>query len=218
MAAFDEQQWRELRDRRKRGEILSQEEQIRWQEIDAAKAMLRAQKRMALARRKSRRFLNSIRMELGTIVIDAGLRDAPRERIRHALEILARELEAEDDGDDDATAGGRETGDPPAQDQDGPDTPGARILAAVAAIPEGAVTTYGRIAEKAGLPGEARAVGEVLARHPEAPGGHRVVNAEGRLSTPSVQRQRERLEAEGVKFVLDRIDLNRFAPGTPGGA
>ena len=78
------------------------------------------------------------------------------------------------------------------------------ICRAVEQIPRGRVASYGQVAELAGLPGRARLVGRVLAHLP--PGSelpwHRVVNARGELSLPGsgAQRQRERLEAEGVGF------------------
>ena len=195
MTAFDEKRWAELRDKRKRKETLDRDESEEWHLLDAAKGMIRAQAKMARAREISRKRLNSVRMELGTIAVDAGLRDAPRDRIRQVLETLARELDAE-------TAAGRtQTADLPA-----PDSPHGRILATVAAIPEGTVMTCGQIAERAGLPGQGRTVADALARHPDAAGWHRGVDAEGRILTPPGRRQQTMLEAEGV-------DLHRFAPG-----
>lgn len=203
MTAFNEKRWAELRDRRRRKEKLSRDEKLEWHELDAARSLVRAQARVARAREMSRRRLNSVRMELGTIAVGAGLQHAPRDRIRQALENLARELDAE--------AGNAAAGTGPAETS--PANPAdERILAAIAAIPAGAVTTCGRIAEKAGLPGQARTVGDVLSRHPDAPGWHRIVNAEGRIRTPPGRGQRARLEDEGVEFTLDRVALDRFAP------
>ncbi len=204
VTAFDEKRWTELRDKRRRKETLDRDESEEWHLLDAARDMRRAQAKMARARGISRKRLNSVRMEIGTIAVDAGLRDAPRDRIRQALETLARELDAEAGGDD----GGARTAGPPETD-----FPDARILAAVAAIPEGAVMTCGQVADGAGLPGQGRTVADALARHPDAPGWHRVVDAEGRILTPPERRQRTMLEAEGVGFTLDRVDLRRFAPG-----
>ena len=210
MAKFDGKRWTELREKRKRKEKLSRQEKLEWHELDAARSMVRARERMTRAREMSRRHLNSIRMEIGTIAVEAGLGDAPRERIRQALETLARELAAGDGnaGAPDA-AGPAEV--PPANPGD------ERILTAIAAIPAGAVSSYGRIAEKAGLPGQARTVGEVLARHPDAQGWHRIVNSGGRIRTPPERGQRTMLEAEGVAFALDRVDLDRFAPSVDAG-
>jgi len=79
----------------------------------------------------------------------------------------------------------------------------ARILAAVRAIPEGFVRTYGDID-----PGAPRLVGRVLAKHTgEALPWHRVVRADGRLVKG--REQLERLAREGVPMRGDRVDLRR---------
>jgi len=97
-----------------------------------------------------------------------------------------------------------------------------RIVAAVRKVPKGRVTTYGTIAELAGLEGHARQVG--YAMH-DLPSGsnvpwHRVVNARGEISPrsrgDSHELQRMLLEAEGVEFDLNgTIDLKRFGWPTP---
>ena len=205
VTAFNEKRWTELRDKRRRKETLDRDESEEWHLLDAARDMRRAQAKMARAREISRKRLNSVRMELGTIAVDAGLHDAPRDRIRQALETLARELDAEAGGN----ADGARTADPSE-----PDSPDARILAAVAAIPEGAVMTCGQVAESVGLSGQGRTVIDVLARHSDAPGWHRVVDAEGHMFTPPGRDQRTMLEDEGVGFTLTGVDLHRFGPGT----
>ena len=40
--------------------------------------------------------------------------------------------------------------------------------------------------------------------------------SEGCILTPPERGQRTLLEAEGVAFVLDRVDLDRFAPSVAG--
>lgn len=93
-----------------------------------------------------------------------------------------------------------------------------RIWEVVEGIPEGCVLNYGEVARLAGLPGRARLVGRALARAPKkrALPWHRVVNAQGRISfaaeSPRGQRQRKLLEAEGVIFEDDVIDLDRYNP------
>ncbi|WP_223846106.1 MGMT family protein [Wenzhouxiangella sp. AB-CW3] len=93
-----------------------------------------------------------------------------------------------------------------------------RIWEVVAGIPEGCVLNYGEVARLARLPGKARLVGRALGRAPKrlALPWHRVVNAQGQISFPEDSskgvRQRELLEAEGVEFVDDAIDLERFSP------
>ncbi|MFT4520972.1 MAG: methylated-DNA-protein-cysteine methyltransferase-like protein [Halioglobus sp.] len=89
-----------------------------------------------------------------------------------------------------------------------------RIWQVVAAIPKGKVTTYGGVAQKAGLAGAARRVGKALQGLPKNTKipWHRVVNAQGKISLPTGSdghsKQRERLEGEGINFSLsDRINL-----------
>lgn len=89
-----------------------------------------------------------------------------------------------------------------------------RILAVVARIPAGRVATYGQVAELADLPGRARVVGYALHGCGDGVPWHRVINAAGRISLPAdttaALTQRRRLESEGVEFVGDRVDLDRF--------
>lgn len=89
-----------------------------------------------------------------------------------------------------------------------------RIYEAVMQIPEGHVSTYGKIAGLAGIPRGARQVGYAMAAlgrgrpRPEVP-WHRVVNAKGESSIG--EEQIVRLEAEGVTFnEQGRIDLKIF--------
>jgi len=93
----------------------------------------------------------------------------------------------------------------------------AAILATVARIPAGRVSTYGQIAWIAGYPGRARLVGRVLGGLLEAGADtpwHRVINAAGQLSLPSFseehREQKRRLRAEGVVFENERISLRRY--------
>lgn len=82
----------------------------------------------------------------------------------------------------------------------------ARIYSVVRRIPRGKVSSYGQVAELAGLPKQARLVGYALhAAASDALPWHRVVNAEGRISLgrmdPSAgTTQRMRLENEGITF------------------
>lgn len=92
-----------------------------------------------------------------------------------------------------------------------------RIWQVVASIPRGRVCTYGEVARRAGMPGAARRVGAALKGLPRTTRipWHRVVNASGRISLPpgaeGADRQRARLEQEGVEFKLNGgIDLERF--------
>ena len=82
------------------------------------------------------------------------------------------------------------------------DSPRARqVLDRVRAIPPGFVRTYGDLS-----PGAPRFAGAVLSacHHPDVP-WHRVVRADGSLANG--RRQRARLEAEGVPFRGERVDM-----------
>ena len=92
----------------------------------------------------------------------------------------------------------------------------ARILAAVRRIPRGRVSTYGDIAQVAGLPRRARLVGTVLRQSPgeRSLPWFRVINASGRSSLPegsdAQRRQWRLLAAEGVEVRKGRVDLQRY--------
>ncbi len=75
------------------------------------------------------------------------------------------------------------------------------MLERVREIPEGFVRSYGDVS-----PGAPRLAGAVLAaaEDPTLP-WHRVVRADGSLAQG--QRQRERLDAEGVPFRGGRVDM-----------
>jgi methylated-DNA-protein-cysteine methyltransferase-like protein len=99
-----------------------------------------------------------------------------------------------------------------------PDSLYKRIYAAVRRIPEGRVSTYGRIAKLAKAPGP-RVVGYAMAAVPAGSGvpWQRVVNHKGEVSLrkggvgSAELRQRQALEAEGVYFDLKgRIDLKKY--------
>jgi methylated-DNA-protein-cysteine methyltransferase-like protein len=95
------------------------------------------------------------------------------------------------------------------------------ILAIVAAIPRGRITTYGVVAERAGLPRRARLVGRVLSQLPadsKLP-WHRVMAAGGRIAFPAGsrahRRQRTLLIDEGIPVLRGRVDIERFGWSTP---
>jgi methylated-DNA-protein-cysteine methyltransferase-like protein len=78
------------------------------------------------------------------------------------------------------------------------------------------VTSYGEIAQRAGLPGRARLVGRVLRDSDEQAGlpWHRVVRADGRLAfapgSKAFREQKRRLLVEGVTLSGSRVNLARF--------
>ncbi|MFM2481513.1 MGMT family protein [Celerinatantimonas sp. YJH-8] len=86
----------------------------------------------------------------------------------------------------------------------------------IANIPSGQVATYGQVAEMAGFPRMARAVGRALKELPSESKlpWFRVVNAKGELSFPRgsdpYQRQRTLLETEGIEFIGERIPLREY--------
>ncbi|WP_062066856.1 MGMT family protein [Cellvibrio sp. OA-2007] len=87
---------------------------------------------------------------------------------------------------------------------------------ALMSIPAGKVITYGQLAALAGLPGAARLAGTVLCGLPEQTDlpWHRVINAQGKISLPenssAYQEQKKRLEAEGVTFTNNKINLRIY--------
>ena len=68
----------------------------------------------------------------------------------------------------------------------------------------GEVVSYGEVADEAGFPGAARAVGNILARSDGLP-WWRVVTATGRLVPGHEQRQASLLRAEGVKVTKGKV-------------
>jgi methylated-DNA-protein-cysteine methyltransferase-like protein len=85
------------------------------------------------------------------------------------------------------------------------------VLELVERIPPGRVMSYGMIAEalreRTGR-GSARAVGTVMARYGGGVPWHRVVNSAGRLPPGHEETARVRLEAEGVPFRGDNVQLS----------
>jgi len=91
----------------------------------------------------------------------------------------------------------------------------AAIRKAVRAIKRGQFASYGEVARRAGLPGRARLVGQVLresgdeARLP----WHRVTGAGGRIAFPvgsaNAREQLARLAREGVRARGNRVSMKR---------
>ena len=91
----------------------------------------------------------------------------------------------------------------------------ARVLTVVRRIPPGRVATYGEVAELAGRPRAARAVGNIMrtCARPDVP-CHRVIAAQGRLGGygGSELMKRALLVAEGVTVTSGRVrELDRVA-------
>ena len=96
------------------------------------------------------------------------------------------------------------------------DSPTKRIYKAVKKIPKGHVATYGRIAEMAGEPKMARAVGNALHKNPDPENipCFRVVNSKGELSGAFAfggeNEQAKRLMEDGVEVVEGKVDLEKY--------
>ena len=86
-----------------------------------------------------------------------------------------------------------------------------RVRAAVRAIPPGETSTYGEIAERAGMAGRARLVGRILAEDGHDLPWHRVLRADGSCAPHIAQEQSARLRVEGVLLVDGRLVRSRAA-------
>ncbi|MBV7331855.1 MGMT family protein [Chloroflexi bacterium TSY] len=94
-------------------------------------------------------------------------------------------------------------------------------------IPHGKVATYGQIAQMLPPPEgieleeyeafSPRWVGNAMAACPEDVPWQRVINSQGKISKrPGAERQRQLLEAEGLLFVRDKLDLKVYQWRGPG--
>jgi methylated-DNA-[protein]-cysteine S-methyltransferase len=85
-----------------------------------------------------------------------------------------------------------------------------KVWALTARVPRGKVTTYATLARRLGT-GACRAVGMALNRNPYAPWVpcHRVVGSDGSLVgfAGGLARKRAMLQAEGVPFIGNKVDL-----------
>ena len=89
------------------------------------------------------------------------------------------------------------------------------VFHVVSEIPSGKVATYGQVARLAGLPGLSRFVGFVLKNLPKNSKlpWHRVINSQLKISDrsrESMQGQKEKLVAEGIKFNENRVMRNQL--------
>ena len=90
------------------------------------------------------------------------------------------------------------------------------IWETVKQIPKGKVATYGDVATLSGLIGQQRLVGYALhnLRRNSGVPWQRVINSQGKISLPKrsgdYARQRKLLKGEGIIFVKDQIDLEKF--------
>ena len=101
------------------------------------------------------------------------------------------------------------------------------VWSLVRKVPPGMVVTYGQIAQMLPRPGGvdleeyktfgSRWVGGAMAACPEDVPWQRVLNSQGKISKrPGAQRQRLLLEAEGILFVKDKVNLQVYQWRGPG--
>src|SRR6267378_4537917 len=81
----------------------------------------------------------------------------------------------------------------------------AAVSATIRALHRGQVASYGQVAARAGYPGAARAVGNVLASSLGLP-WWRVVRANGELAAHSGEEQARRLRREGIAVRAGRVN------------
>lgn len=95
-------------------------------------------------------------------------------------------------------------------------TPREHFWQILATVPPGRVTSYGRLAQLAGLGRGARLTARWLAQLPEGSSlpWHRVVNSRGQLSlspgSAAGEEQKQRLQSEGVAVINHRVNMARF--------
>ncbi|MEN8114687.1 MAG: MGMT family protein [Actinomycetota bacterium] len=77
-------------------------------------------------------------------------------------------------------------------------------------LESGDVVSYGEVADEAGFPGAARAVGNLVRTTPGLP-WWRVVAKSGRLAPGCEQEQAQRLRAEGVPVRDAKVNLREIA-------
>ena len=102
-----------------------------------------------------------------------------------------------------------------------------QVWVLVRQVPAGRVATYGQIAKlippPAGVSTDeyrlsaARWVGLAMAACPDDVPWQRVINSQGRVSPrPEAAKQRQLLQAEGILFANDKLDLNEYLWAGPG--
>ena len=91
-----------------------------------------------------------------------------------------------------------------------------KIWSVISHIPKGKVSSYGAIANRAGLPGYARYVGYTLKNLPPNSSlpWYRVINSKGYISfrtgTEKYQIQKAKLKQEGIIFSGEKISLKKY--------
>jgi len=79
------------------------------------------------------------------------------------------------------------------------------VLEVITSLERGEVVTYGEVADQAGFPGAARAVGTVLRTCDGDVPWWRVVGARGVIRTPGKERQADLLRSEGILVMEGKV-------------
>ena len=82
------------------------------------------------------------------------------------------------------------------------------VAVVILRLEPGEVVSYGEVADEAGFPGAARAVGNLVRSTPGLP-WWRVVAKSGRLAPGHEQRQAELLRSEGVTITNGRVKIRK---------
>lgn len=80
------------------------------------------------------------------------------------------------------------------------------VVEVIESIPPGETSTYGEVANEAGYPGAARAVGNIMRTVPGLP-WWRVITATGRLVPGLEVEHTQRLRAEGIRVKNGRVTM-----------
>lgn len=89
-----------------------------------------------------------------------------------------------------------------------------KVYDLVSKVPKGKVTTYGALSKIVNV--DPRVIGFALHanKDPENVPCHRVINSKGEISKGYAFggpfNQKKMLETEGIKFIKDKVDLNKF--------
>ncbi|MEE8485190.1 MAG: MGMT family protein [Acidimicrobiia bacterium] len=80
------------------------------------------------------------------------------------------------------------------------------VVAIIEGIPRGETSTYGEVAEEAGFPGAARAVGNIVRTVPGLP-WWRIITTTGRLVPGLESEHTQRLRSEGILVKNGRVSM-----------
>jgi len=80
------------------------------------------------------------------------------------------------------------------------------VVEVIRGIPRGETSTYGEVAEEAGYPGAARAVGNIVRTVPGLP-WWRIITTTGRLVPGLETEHTQRLRSEGIRVRNGRVSM-----------